>query len=126
MKRVAPVLAVALAAAALIGASPAEQQTPAAAHPTHGSGFHRGHSMRAMLLMSASVVKPAAVQKAPLYDGLGAPNFVVTTTTPEAQQYFNQGLAFAYGFNHAGAIASFRQAQRLDPECTMCWWGEAF
>jgi hypothetical protein len=30
-----------------------------------------------------------------------------------------------YGFNHAGAVASFRKAQQLDPACAMCWWGEA-
>jgi tetratricopeptide (TPR) repeat protein len=92
----------------------------------HGSGFHRGHSMRAMLVMSASVVKPAALQKVPLYNGLGTLNFMVTTTSPKAQQYFSQGVSFAYGFNHAAAIASFREAQRLDPTCAMCWWGEAF
>ena len=126
MKQVARVLALALAASALIGAGSGEQETPTAAHSMHGSGFHRGHSMRAMLLMSASVVKPAAVQTVPLYEGLGTLNFPVTTTNPEAQRYFSQGLAFAYGFNHAAAIASFREAQRLDPGCAMCWWGEAF
>lgn len=126
MKQVAPVLALAMATGALIGASPVEQETPAAAHSMHGSGFHGGHSMRAMLVMSASVVKPAAVRKVPLYDGLGTLSFMVTTTNPEAQRYFSQGMAFAYGFNHAAAIASFREAQRLDPNCAMCWWGEAF
>ena len=44
---------------------------------------------------------------------------------PLAQRYFDQGLGFAYGFNHAAAIASFREAQRLDPDCAMCLWGEA-
>ena len=126
MKQIAPVLALAMASGVLVGASPPAQGTPAVAHSMHGSGFHRGHSMRAMLMMSASVVKPASVKKVPLYDGLGTLNFTVTTTSPEAQRYFSQGLAFAYGFNHAGAIASFREAQRLDPECGMCWWGEAF
>ena len=126
MKQFAPVVALAMAAGALIGASPVEQKTPAAAHPMHGKGFHRGHSMRAMLVMSASVAKPAAVHKVPLFDGLGTLDFMPTTTSPEAQRYFSQGLAFAYGFNHAAAIASFREAQRLDPQCGMCWWGEAF
>lgn len=82
--------------------------------------------MRAMLSMSAAVVQSVPSRTVPLHDGLGALNFPVTTTSPEAQRYFTQGLAFSYGFNHAGAIASFREAQRLDPECAMCWWGEAF
>jgi tetratricopeptide (TPR) repeat protein len=126
MKQFASVLALTMAAGALIGASPLEREAPPAEHSMHGSGFHRGHSMRAMLLMSASVVKPAGVRDVRLYDGLGTLSFTVTTASPEAQRYFSQGLAFAYGFNHAGAIASFREAQRLDPECAMCWWGEAF
>ncbi len=126
MKQVAAVLALAMAAGALIGASPAEHGAAAAVHSMHASGFHRGHSMRAMLVMSAAVVKPAPVQTVPLYDGLGTLNFPITTTSPTAQRYFSQGLAFAYGFNHAAAIASFREAQRLDPDCAMCWWGEAF
>ena len=125
---VASVRAFALTAAAgtLIAASPAQREPVTTAHSMHGSGFHRGHSMRAMLLMSASVVKAAAVQRVPLYTGMGDLNFQITTTSPEAQRYFSQGMAFAYGFNHAAAIASFREAQRLDSNCAMCWWGEAF
>ena len=71
-------------------------------------------------------MKAAAVPRIALHDGLGKLDFTITTTSPEAQQYFSQGLAYAYGFNHAAAIASFREAQRLDPTCAMCWWGEAF
>lgn len=119
-------LGLVLASGALTGASPADPKFSSAAHSMHGSGFHRGHSMRAMLMMSASVVKAARVQEVPLYTGLGNLDFKITSNSPEAQRYFSQGLAFAYGFNHAAAIASFREAQRLDPNCAMCWWGEAF
>ena len=126
MKHPVRALALALAASALTGASQAQPDIPSSAHAMHGSGFHRGHSMRAMLVMSASVVAVADVRSVPLYDGLGSLDFPVTTTSPEAQRYFSQGLAFAYGFNHAAAIASFREAQALDPRCAMCWWGEAF
>ncbi|WP_216629290.1 hypothetical protein [Qipengyuania soli] len=44
---------------------------------------------------------------------------------PQARRYFDQGLAFAYGFNHEAAIRSFKRAQELDPDCAECWWGEA-
>ncbi|HVF82753.1 MAG TPA: tetratricopeptide repeat protein [Sphingomicrobium sp.] len=115
-----------LGALALAGASAAEPTIPQAAHADHGTGFHRGHSMRAMLSMSAAVVHLAPVKTVPLYGGLGAVSFPITTTNPEAQRFFTQGVAFSYGFNHAAAIASFREAQRLDPNCAMCWWGEAF
>ena len=49
----------------------------------------------------------------------------VTTSSDKARRYFNQGLMLNYGFNHAGAVRSFREAQRLDPGCALCWWGEA-
>ena len=71
---------------------------------------------------TASVDRNAPV--APLLEGLGQ-HAMPVTTTPEAQRYFNQGLVLAYGFNHAEAARSFRAAQQLDPECAMCYWGEA-
>lgn len=82
-------------------------------------------SLRARLMLAASVSQvPAGA--VPLYDGLGGVSFPVTTSNPLAQRYFDQGLVLAYGFNHAGAIRAFQEAQRLDPDCAMCWWGEAF
>ena len=61
----------------------------------------------------------------PIYDGLGSHGYAITTAVPAAQAYFNQGLRLYYAFNHQEAIRSFREAQRLDPGCAMCWWGEA-
>src|SRR5438876_11272673 len=63
--------------------------------------------------------------KEPLYDGLGSYSRKVTTDSPEAQRYFNQGLAFLHGFNHGAAIRSFQEAARLDPNCAMAHWGIA-
>ena len=88
------------------------------------TGRDRG-SMRAKLMLAAAVVRPAVSSASPLYDGLAEVDVPITTSSPLAQRYFNQGLGFAYGFNHAAAIASFKQGQRLDPDCAMCWWGEA-
>src|ERR671916_957876 len=62
---------------------------------------------------------------APLWGNLGSLSFAVTTGSPDAQRYFNEGLALAYGFNHAEARRSFRTAQSLDPNCAMCFWAEA-
>ena len=50
----------------------------------------------------------------------------ITTSKPEAQAWFNEGLAFTYNFNHGEAVAAFKQAQAIDPDCAMCYWGEAF
>ena len=64
--------------------------------------------------------------KAPLYDNLGNSHYAITTASPDAQKYFDQGLTLSYAFNHAEAIRAFRQAAALDPKCAMCYWGIAF
>ncbi len=61
----------------------------------------------------------------PLYDGLGNGMYKITTVNPGAQAFFDQGLKLAWAFNHAEARRAFRHAQRLDPTCAMCFWGEA-
>lgn len=61
----------------------------------------------------------------PLRETVGAIGYPVTTASELAQAFFDQGLAFAYGFNHAEALRAFRTAQELDPSCAMCAWGEA-
>ena len=61
----------------------------------------------------------------PLYDNLGTYHYEVTTSTPLAQRYFDQGLRLYYAFNHAEAIRAFEEAARLDPHCAMCYWGIA-
>lgn len=60
-----------------------------------------------------------------LYPDLSEPRFAVSAADDQVRRYFNQGLMLSYGFNHAGAVRSFREAQRRDPDCAMCWWGEA-
>ena len=62
---------------------------------------------------------------APLFTGMGEFHRVIDTKDPGAQRYFDQGMVLAFGFNHAESIRSFRAAQKLDPECAMCFWGEA-
>jgi tetratricopeptide (TPR) repeat protein len=67
----------------------------------------------------------AARAGAPLFQGMGEYHRPITTADPGAQRYFDQGMVLAFGFNHAEAIRSFRAAQKLDPSCAMCFWGEA-
>ena len=61
----------------------------------------------------------------PLLDGLGSYSRKITTKSPKAQRYFDQGLALLHGFNHAAAIRSFQEAAQLDPECAMAHWAAA-
>jgi tetratricopeptide (TPR) repeat protein len=69
---------------------------------------------------------PQPKVQAPLFNDLGTYSVPITTSVPMAQRFFDQGLTLTYGFNHAEAIRSFREAARLDPQCAMCYWGIAF
>jgi len=69
----------------------------------------------------AKTPAPAAV----LETGLGNINHPVSTNNPDAQKFFNQGLAYIYAFNHEEAIKSFKQAAQLDPQMAMAYWGAA-
>ena len=66
-----------------------------------------------------------ALAGAPLFDGMGEHHHYVTRSRPSAQRYFDQGLIIDFAFNHAESVRSFRAAQSLDPNCAMCYWGEA-
>ncbi|MEM9623105.1 MAG: hypothetical protein AAF993_15745 [Pseudomonadota bacterium] len=67
--------------------------------------------------------EPAAT--APLLEGIGPLEFPISTDNPVVQQYFNQALTLAFGFNHAEAVRSFKEAARRDPTCGICWAGAA-
>ena len=73
-----------------------------------------------------SVPGSGSTDQPPLMPGLGTTTIKVTTTSVLAQKYFDQGYRLGWGFNHAEAVRAFRTAQRLDPQCAMCFWGEAW
>jgi tetratricopeptide (TPR) repeat protein len=58
--------------------------------------------------------------------GLGTFTRPISSSNPEAQAYFNQGFQLMYGFAKAEAGRSFREAQKRDPQCAICYWGEAW
>ena len=60
------------------------------------------------------------------YFDLGGYNRPVTTTSQDAQQWFDRGLNWTYGYNHGEAIACFRKAIEADPNCAMAYWGVAY
>lgn len=62
----------------------------------------------------------------PLLPGLGEWHHDITTTSEEAQRYFDQGLRLVYGFNHDEAVRSFERAVQLDSDCALCYWGLAY
>jgi len=68
--------------------------------------------------------QPAA-KPATLMNGLGDLHHPVSTSNPEAQKFFDQGLRLIYAFNHEEAGRSFAHAAQLDPKLAMAWWGVA-
>ena len=58
-------------------------------------------------------------------DGIGHSHISITTNSPEAQRWFDQGLALLHCFWDYEALRAFEEALRLDPDCAMCRWGVA-
>ena len=76
--------------------------------------------------MPAAYAGEADKPGAPVFKGLSDHKHRISTRNPQTQMFFAQGVDLMFGFNHAEAIRSFREAARLDPDCAMCWWGVAF
>ena len=62
---------------------------------------------------------------AQLFDGLGSFHRAISTHSPEAQRYFDQGMRLMWAFNHDESTRSFARAAELDPDCAICLWGVA-
>ncbi len=77
---------------------------------------------------ATKVEYPAGFDEEAAYyaEALGSLTRPVTTRSFRAQQFFDQGLQMMYAFTPLRAARSFRQAQREDPDCAMCYWGEAW
>jgi tetratricopeptide (TPR) repeat protein len=67
---------------------------------------------------TATAEKPVA-----LLPGMGIWTRPIATRNPEAQKFFDQGLALMYGFNRPEALRAFRKAVELDPHAAMAQWG---
>ncbi len=86
---------------------------------------------RLVILGFASFFSVGCQDKAPeidvplVYD-IGGIHREVTTSSPEAQLWFDRGLGLAFGFNHEEAIVCFERAVEIDPDCAMCYWGKAY
>ena len=61
-----------------------------------------------------------------LPEALGPYSWTITTSSEVAQRFFDQGIQMRYAYGMDDAARSFHQAQQADPDCAMCYWGEAF
>src|SRR5262245_45795291 len=60
------------------------------------------------------------------YYDLGTYSRPVSTTSAEAQTWFDRGLNWCYGFNHDESVRCFREAVEQDAGCAMAYWGIAY
>jgi len=60
------------------------------------------------------------------YFNLGTFGLKITTSSPDAQKWFDRGLTWSYSFNHLEAVRCFEQAILADPEAAMAYWGYAY
>jgi tetratricopeptide (TPR) repeat protein len=116
-------LAIALACALVVAcrSTPSQRLTTNAAEPP--VLLSRGEP-RPSIPPSPPSVRELA-KGAMLFDDLGTLTRPVTTSSPSAQRYFDQGLRLTYAFNHDEATRSFAMAAEIDPACAMCFWGVA-
>jgi len=79
-----------------------------------------------LAMLSPVEAAPADQTDAPLlFDNLGSLHHPITTTSEQAQRYFDQGLRLIYAFNHEEAIRSFEAAAQFDSQAAMPYWGIA-
>ena len=84
-----------------------------------------GMTCWASIFSSAEAAPTDQDDAPPLFDNLGSHHHPITTTSEQAQRYFDQGLRLVYAFNHEEAIRSFEAAIQQDPQAAMPYWGIA-
>lgn len=116
------------AGAAIALVSEGQSEPAGALKALAANGLGVGHCL---IAAAAAAMTPDEAMKAyengepPLWKDLGSLTYKISTASPEAQSYFDQGFRLSANFNHAEARRAFRKAQSLDPTCAMCFLGEA-
>ncbi|MBP8098541.1 MAG: hypothetical protein KAY03_04415, partial [Arenimonas sp.] len=70
-------------------------------------------------------VAHAATGAAQTIEGLGTLSFPTSTQSSDAQTAFAKGMLLLHVFEYTRAEQAFQEAQRLDPDFAMAYWGEA-
>ncbi|WP_294292535.1 hypothetical protein [uncultured Sphingomonas sp.] len=86
---------------------PKTESPPASAHPICGGD-------------------DVAAKRPTLLEGYGKGGWAISTTVPQAQAFFDNGMQLGAAFAHKASIAAMQEATRLDPACAMCAWGDAW
>lgn len=78
-----------------------------------------------VLCLAALPVSGQSLNPVAIMPGLSDLHHPVSTSTPEAQKFFDQGLRLVYAFNHDEASRAFHRAADIDGHLAMAWWGVA-
>src|SRR5690242_5790376 len=111
MKTIKPAVGLLAASAILSFAYGAEGQSGSMSMPSGSASS--GMNMKMTLPPMPAVYPQAGKIGAPVLEGYGDHHHPITTANPQTQAYFDQGVRLLFGFNHAEAIRSFREAARL-------------
>jgi tetratricopeptide (TPR) repeat protein len=133
-------LSIAIALAMALGVAPSSRQSDAVAFdPVLAPGSYCAPSsggppalLRNLVLAAAETApfrplpaEPVKDATPSLYRDLGSVSLKAGTASARAQAWFDQGLRLMFAFNHAEAIRAFKEAQKADPRCALCYWGES-
>ncbi len=80
----------------------------------------------AQMDMSSDLMKQLEEPMPYMPAALGPFTHAISSKNAEAQAFFDQGFQMRYAFGRMEAIRSFREAWKRDPECAICYWGEAY
>src|ERR1043165_7037257 len=101
-----------------------------AALPAEGTAdalFSRPELAEAWCLLPQDGAAGGTASAAPvLIDGLGFAGIEADSRNEEARAWFAQGVRLIWAFDEAEAVRAFREAQRRDPTCALCFFGEAW
>lgn len=112
--------------AVALAQSAADTKSPAPKTETKPFSGHAAHETAPAQPADKAWYDLTGLPQPALIEGLGRHHYAISTAQDEAQKFFDQGLTEAYGFNHLEALRAFRRAQEIDPNCAMCFWGEAY
>ncbi|MFM8216294.1 MAG: hypothetical protein ACKN82_16880, partial [Pirellula sp.] len=85
---------------------PAKDKNPG--HSFHAEAFNEGPRQAAYLMQ-----------------GMGNVHWKISTQSPMAQRFFDQGISQLHGFWYFEAERSFRQAASIEPDRAIFYWGMA-
>eukprot|EP00049_Salpingoeca_infusionum_P006153 m.101923 g.101923 ORF g.101923 m.101923 type:complete len:1426 (+) comp13213_c0_seq1:24-4301(+) len=80
----------------------------------------------AVKAMSSLASSPSSLSSPPWQPTLANYTFNITTSSPKAQELFNEGMKLAFGFARDAAVSFFNQSIQQDGNCAMCYWGVAY